>query len=43
MAMVKTGVTPEVNALSTVIMLVTIVIICIKTSFQVKKLKKRAY
>ncbi len=43
MAMVKTGVTPEVNALSTVIMLVTIIIICIKTSFQVKKLKKRAY
>ncbi|AGF56659.1 spermidine/putrescine transport system permease protein [Clostridium saccharoperbutylacetonicum] len=38
-SMVKTGVTPEVNALSTVIMLVTIVIIVINTWFQVKKLK----
>ncbi|WP_459482251.1 ABC transporter permease [Clostridium saccharoperbutylacetonicum] len=38
-SMVKTGVTPEVNALSTVIMLVTIVIIIINTWFQVKKLK----
>ncbi|WP_297426194.1 ABC transporter permease [Clostridium sp.] len=38
-SMVKTGVTPEVNALSTVIMLVTIIIIIINTAFQVKKLK----
>ena len=38
-SMVKTGVTPEVNALSTVIMLITIIIIIINTSFQVKKLK----
>ncbi|AQR95336.1 ABC transporter permease [Clostridium saccharoperbutylacetonicum] len=38
-SMVKTGVTPEVNALSTVIMLVTIVIIVINTWFQVKRLK----
>lgn len=38
-SMVKTGVTPEVNALSTVIMLVTILIIVINTWFQVKKLK----
>ena len=38
-SMVKTGVTPEVNALSTVIMLITIVIIVVNTSFQVKKLK----
>lgn len=43
MSMVKTGVTPEVNALSTVIMLVTIIIISIKTGLQVKKLKKKAY
>lgn len=41
-SMVKTGVTPEVNALSTVIMLVTIIIIVINTSFQVKKLKGKA-
>lgn len=43
MSMVKTGVKPEVNALSTVIMLVTIIIISIKTGFQVKKLNKKAY
>lgn len=40
LSMVKTGVTPEVNALSTIIMLVTIIIICINTSIQVKKLKR---
>lgn len=39
MSMVKTGVTPEVNALSTIIMFVTIVVICINTSRQVKRLK----
>jgi len=38
-SMVKTGVTPEVNALSTVIMIVTIIIIALNTAFQVKKLK----
>ncbi|MFW2490866.1 ABC transporter permease [Clostridium chromiireducens] len=38
-SMVKTGVTPEVNALSTVIMVVTIIIIALNTAFQVKKLK----
>lgn len=38
-SMVKTGVTPEVNALSTVIMIITITIIIINTAFQVKKLK----
>lgn len=43
MSMVKTGITPEVNALSTVIMIITIIVISIKTGFQVKKLKKRAY
>ena len=41
-SMVKTGVTPEVNALSTVIMLATIIIIVINTTFQVKKLKAKA-
>lgn len=41
-SMVKTGVTPEVNALSTVIMLITIIIIVINTSFQIKKLKAKA-
>lgn len=41
-SMVKTGVTPEVNALSTVIMLITIIIISINTSIQVKKLKAKA-
>lgn len=39
LSMVKTGVTPEVNALSTLIMLVTIIVICISTKCQVKKLK----
>ncbi len=38
-SMVKTGVTPEVDALSAVIMLVTIIIISINTMMQVKKLK----
>ena len=41
MSIVKTGVTPEVNALSTVIMLVIIVIISINTTRQVKNLKKK--
>lgn len=41
-SMVKTGVTPEVNALSTVIMLITIIIISINTSLQVKKLKAKS-
>ena len=39
LSMVKTGVTPEVNALSTIIMVVTIVIICLNTRAQVKKIK----
>lgn len=39
LSMVKTGVTPEVNALSTIIMLVTVIIVCINTSHEVKKLK----
>lgn len=39
-AMVKTGVTPEVNALSTMIMLVMITIVLIIAGIQVKKLKK---
>ncbi len=39
LSMVKTGVTPEVNALSTVIMLITVIIICVNTVMQVKKLK----
>ncbi|ABR37044.1 MULTISPECIES: ABC transporter permease [Clostridium] len=38
-SMVKTGVTPEVNALSTVIMVITIIIIALNTAFQVRKLK----
>lgn len=40
-SMVKTGVTPEVNALSTVIMVITIAIIAANTAFQVKKLKAK--
>lgn len=39
LSLVKTGVTPEVNALSAVIMLVTIIIVSINTSMQVKKSK----
>ena len=42
-SMVKTGVTPEVNALSTIIMLTVIIIISINTGFQVKRLKKKTY
>ena len=38
-SMVKTGVTPEVNALFTVIMLLTIGIIIINTAFQIRKMK----
>lgn len=38
-SMVKTGVTPEVDALSAVIMLITIIFISINTGMQVKKLK----
>ncbi len=37
--MVKTGVTPEVDALSAVIMLITIIFISINTGMQVKKAK----
>ena len=40
-SMVKTGVTPEVNALSTVIMVITIAIIAVNTAFQVKRLKAK--
>ena len=39
-SMVKTGVRPDVNALSTVIILIMIVGIIINTIFQVRKLKK---
>ncbi len=38
-SMVKTGVTPEVDALSAVIMFITIIIISINTGIQVKKIK----
>lgn len=38
-SMVKTGVTPEVNALFTVIMLCTIGIIAVNTAVQIKKMK----
>jgi spermidine/putrescine transport system permease protein len=40
-SMVKTGVTPEVNALSAVIMFVTIVIISVYTQMQIRKMKKK--
>lgn len=40
LGMVKTGVTPEVNALSTVIMLVMILVIVLMTLFQTRQLKK---
>ena len=43
LSMVKTGVTPEVNALSTIIMFVIIVAISINTGYQVKRLKAKAY
>ena len=41
-SMGKTGVTPEVNAIATVIMLVTIIIIVINTYNKMKKLKGKA-
>lgn len=40
LSMVKTGVTPEVNALSTIIMMITMVIICLNTRAQVKRIKE---
>jgi len=43
LSMVKTGVTPEVNALSTIIMFVIILIISINTGLQVKKLKAKPF
>lgn len=43
LSMVKTGVTPEVNALSTVIMFVIILVISLSTGVQVKKLKRKSY
>ena len=41
-SMVKTGVTPEVNALSTIIMFVVIIGISIRAGIQVKELRKKA-
>lgn len=41
-SMVKTGVTPEVNALSTIIMMIVIIIISINTGFQVKRLRAKS-
>jgi spermidine/putrescine transport system permease protein len=41
--MVKTGVTPEVNALSTIIMFIIIIAISINTGLQVKRLKAKPY
>jgi spermidine/putrescine transport system permease protein len=38
--MVKHGVSPDVNALSTIITLIIILFICINTSMEIKKLKK---
>jgi len=43
LSMVKTGVTPEVNALSTIIMFIIIIAISINTGMQVKKLKAKSY
>ena len=43
LSMVKTGVTPEVNALSTIIMFFIIIIISINTGLQVKRLKTKPY
>lgn len=40
LSMVKTGVTPEVNALSTIIMFVIMIGISVKAGIQVKQLKK---
>lgn len=40
-SMVKTGVTPEVNALSTIIMFVVIIGISIKAGIQVKQIRKK--
>jgi spermidine/putrescine transport system permease protein len=38
--MVKTGVTPEVNALSTVIMIALILLIAFNTAFQLLRIRK---
>ena len=42
LSMVKTGVTPEVNALSTIIMFTVMIIISINTGMKVKQLRKGA-
>lgn len=41
LSMVKTGVTPEVNALSTIIMFVVVIIISLNTGATVKKMRKK--
>lgn len=41
LSMVKTGVTPEVNALSTIIMFVIMIGICINAGIQIKRLKAK--
>lgn len=43
LSMVKTGVTPEVNALSSIIMLVMIIIISLNAGMQVKRLKAKKH
>ena len=43
LSMVKTGVTPEVNALSTIIMFTIIIGISINTGIQIKRLKVKSY
>ena len=40
LSMVKTGITPEVNALSTIIMVITIIIISLNTRSQVKRINE---
>lgn len=40
-SMIKTGITPDVNALSTLILLVTIIVLTTTTLYQTKKIQKR--
>ena len=42
-SMIKTGITPDVNALSSLMLLATIVILTISAIYQTKKIARRGY
>ena len=40
-SMIKTGITPDVNALSTILLLITIIVLTISALYQSKRIKER--